>query len=182
MIAALFILFVVVSVKSFASTIQYNGDVSFKAETNMPGMNIEGNSKTFKTLKADFSDDQLQLISLEAVIDAETLKTGIDMRDQHMYEKVFMVLSGKEKPTHLKMTMNKSTCVKNGETLTCSGSANFTLGKKNFSRKFDLKFDKNLNTDVAFNLSLKELAIEIPSYLGIELEDSVVINMKALKK
>lgn len=167
---------------SFAKESQYAGEVSFKAETNMPGVSIEGNSKTFKVLKADFSDDNSSLKKIEAEIDAETLKTGIDIRDQHMYEKVFFELSGKTKPALLKMVMDKSNCEKKGDQLNCTGDASFTLGKKSFTRKLDLKFDNKLNTDVLFNVSLKELALEIPSYLGIELEDSVSVNMKAIKK
>lgn len=161
---------------------QYDGEVTFKAETNMPGVSIEGSSKVFKNLKADFSEDNLCLKKIEAEIDAETLKTGIDIRDQHMYEKVFFVLSAKEKPALLKMVMDKSNCEKKGDKLNCTGEANFTLGKKNFTRKLDLKFDNKLNTEVAFNVSLKELALEIPSYLGIELEDAVAVKMKAIKK
>lgn len=160
----------------------YDGEVTFKVETNTPGVSVEGSSKTFKKLKADFSDDNLNLKKIEAEIDAETFKTGIDIRDQHMYEKVFFVLSGKEKPAILKMVMDKTTCEKKGGTLNCSGDANFTLGKKNFTRKLDLKFDNKLNTEVAFNVSLKELALEIPSYLGIELEDAVAVKIKATKK
>ncbi|MGZ3789656.1 MAG: hypothetical protein ACXVLQ_14095 [Bacteriovorax sp.] len=160
----------------------YNGEVSFKAETNMPGVNIEGSSKNFKTLKADFSDDFKSIKKIEAEIDAETLKTGIDLRDQHMYEKVFFVLSAKEKPALLKMILDKATCEKESAGIKCKGDANFTFGKKAFSKKIDLKFDNLQNTQVAFNVSLKELALEIPSYLGIELEDNVSVLVKATKK
>ena len=62
------------------------------------------------------------------------------------------------------------------------GDANFTLGKKTVKRKLELLFDNKLNAEVAFNLSLKELAIEVPGYLGVELEDGVAVKMKALKK
>jgi hypothetical protein len=161
---------------------QYNGEVIFKAETNMPGISVEGASKTFRVLKADFSDDNLSLKKIEAEIDSETLKTGIDMRDQHMYEKVFKVLSSNEKPAILKMTMDKSSCAKKGETLDCTGEASFSFGKKSFSRKLDLKFDGKQNTEIAFNVGLKELALEIPGYLGIELEDSIALKMKAVRK
>lgn len=166
----------------FASENQYVGEVSFKAETNVPGVNIEGVSKTFNTLKSSFSDDNLSLNKIEAEIDAKTLKTGIDMRDQHMYEKVFMVLSNKENPVLLKMVMDKTKCINSGDNLNCDGIANFTFGKKSFTKKIDLKFDKQLSTIVSFNVSLKELGVSIPSYLGIELEDEVAINMKAIKK
>ncbi len=166
----------------YSKVADYNGEVTFKSETNMPGVNIEGNSKVFRVLKAEFSDDNLSLKKIEAEIDAETLKTGIELRDHHMYEKVFYALSGNEKPALLKMVMDKSTCEKNGEKLNCSGIASFTFGKKNFTRKLELKFDNKLGTEVAFNVSLKELALEIPSYLGIELEDAVSVKMKASKR
>lgn len=167
---------------AFSEAAQYDGEAIFKAETNMPGVSIEGSSKTFKSLRADFSDDNLSLKRIEAEIDAETLKTGIDIRDHHMYEKVFLVLSAKEKPVILKMVIEKPTCEKKGAALNCSGNANFVFGKKNFTRKLELMFDNKLNTEVAFNISLKELALEIPSYLGIELEDVVAVKMKAIKK
>jgi hypothetical protein len=162
--------------------INYSGEVSFKAETNMPGVSVEGISHSFKTLKADFSENEQVLNKVEAELDAETLKTGIEMRDQHMFEKVFLVLSAKEKPVLLKLKMEKPTCEKKGATIVCSGDAQFTLGKKNITRKMELKFDNKLNTEVNFNLSLKELALEIPGYLGIELEDSIALKMKAVRK
>jgi hypothetical protein len=166
----------------FSKEADYKGEVSFKAETNMPGVNIEGSSKSFKTLKADFSDDNLNLKKIEAEIDAETLKTGIELRDNHMYEKVFFVLSAKEKPALLKMILDKATCEKNTEGLKCKGDASFTFGKKAFTKKIDMKFDNKQNTEVTFNVSLKELSLDIPSYLGIELEDSVSIKVLASKK
>jgi hypothetical protein len=162
--------------------INYNGEVSFKAETNMPGVSVEGISHTFKILKADFSENEQVLNKVEAEIDAETLKTGIDMRDQHMFEKVFLVLSSKQKPVLLKLKMEKPNCEKKGAALVCSGDAQFALGKKNITRKLELKFDNKSNTEVNFNLSLKELALEIPGYLGIELEDSIALKMKAVRK
>ena len=167
---------------SNANVVDYVGNVSFKAETNMPGVSIEGNSKNFKVLKADFSDDFLNIKKIEAEIDAETLKTGIDMRDQHMYEKVFWVLSGNEKPAHLKMTMDKIACEKKTNLLNCKGEAAFLFGKKNFKRNLEFNLDSKNNTELIFNISLKELALEIPSYLGIELEDTVAIKMQANRK
>ena len=166
----------------FAKEADYKGEVSFKAETNMPGVNIEGSSKSFKTLKADFSDDFLNLKKIEAEIDADTLKTGIEMRDHHMYEKVFLILSAQEKPALLKMIMDKAVCEKIADGINCKGDANFTFGKKAFLKKVEMKFDNKQNTQVAFNVSLKELSIEIPSYLGIELEDSVSVKVLASKK
>lgn len=165
-----------------AAQTNYQGEALFKAETNMPGVSIEGGSKTFKTLKADFSEDHMNLQKIEAELDAETLKTGIDLRDQHMFEKVFLVLSAKEKPSLLKMTMDKADCAKEGKLLNCSGEGHFVFGKKAFNKKINLKFDENQNTQVAFNVSLKELALEIPGYLGIEVEDQVAVNVKATKK
>lgn len=169
---------VFLSTTSFSKEIQYKGAISFKAETNMPGVNIEGDSKTFKSLKANFSDDGLSLLKIDAEIDAETLKTGIEMRDHHMFEKIFLVLSANEKPVILKMMMNKADCSKKSNDLVCVGVASFALGKKTINRKLELKFDKNLNTESVFNLSLKELGIEVPSYLGVELEDTVALKMQ----
>jgi hypothetical protein len=165
-----------------AAPTQYQGEATFKAETNMPGVAIEGSSKNFRTLQAEFSEDKLMLKKLEAELDAETLKTGIDLRDQHMFEKVFLVLSAKEKPSYLKLTMDKSDCLKDGKNLNCSGEGHFIFGKKIFNKKINLKFDENLNTQTSFNVSLKELALEIPSYLGIEVEDLVNVQVKASRK
>jgi hypothetical protein len=168
--------------KVYSKDIEYAGEVTFKAETNMPGVSVEGISKSFKVLKADFSDDYKKLNKIEAEIDAETIKTGIDMRDHHMYEKVFFVLSGNEKPALLKMTMDKITCLAKSDDLECKGDASFTFGKKKFVHKLELKFNKLLKTEVIFNVSLKELNLEIPGYLGIELEDMVAIKMQASRK
>ena len=166
----------------YAKEAEYNGEVSFKADTNMPGVNIEGSSKVFKTLKADFTDDLQGLKKIEAEIDAETLKTGIELRDHHMYEKVFLVLSAKEKPALLKMVLEKPICEKVGLGIKCKGDGNFTFGKKAFSKKIEMNFDNKQNTNVSFNVSLKELALEIPSYLGVELEDNVIVKVMASRK
>jgi hypothetical protein len=164
-----------------AMAIQYSGEARFKAETNMPGVSIEGTTKTFKTLKAEFSADNASLKSIEAEIDAETLKTGIELRDHHMFEKVFMVLSDKQKPSLLKLNLDKADCKKEGKNLNCTGDGHFVFGKKSFDKKINIAFDENLNSQTTFNISLKELALEIPGYLGIELEDQVNVNVKGTK-
>lgn len=164
-----------------AMAIQYSGEAMFKAETNMPGVSIEGSSKTFKTLKAEFSPDNSSLKNLEAELDAETLRTGIELRDHHMFEKVFMVLSNKEKPSLLKLNLDKADCSKDGKNLNCAGVGHFLFGKKAFDKKINIVFDENLNSKTSFNISLKELALEIPGYLGIELEDQVNVNVNATK-
>lgn len=165
----------------YSKETNYKGEASFKADTSMPGVSIEGSSSNFKILKADFSDDFLNLKKIEAEIDAETLKTGIEVRDHHMYEKVFFVLSAKEKPALLKMNLSKAVCEKMSEGLKCTGEASFTFGKKVFLKNIELKFDNKQNTSVAFNVSLKELSLEIPGYLGIEVEDNISVTVKASK-
>lgn len=177
-----FLIFAINFSNVYASVVYYQGEAIFKAETNMPGVSIEGSSKSFKTLLAEFSEDKLSLKKIEAELDSETLKTGIDLRDQHLYEKVFFVLSAKEKPAYLKLSMNKADCTREGKILKCTGDGHFTFGKKQFNKQLNFKFDENQNTHVVFNVSLKELALEIPSYLGIEVEDSVNVQVKANRK
>ncbi len=165
-----------------AKEIDFKAEAIFKAATNVPGVSVEGRSKEFRTLKAEFSEDLLSLQKLDAELDAQTLKTGIDLRDQHMFEKVFLVLSAKEKPVHLKMHLEKPLCQKDKGGIKCTGLADFVFGKKSFQKNIEFKLDDKQNSNVVFNVSLKELQIDIPSYLGIELEDQVNIEVKASRK
>ena len=80
------------------------------------------------------------------------------------------------------MVLEKPICEKVGLGIKCKGDGNFTFGKKAFSKKIEMNFDNKQNTNVSFNVSLKELALEIPSYLGVELEDNVIVKVMASRK
>lgn len=160
----------------------YDGEVSFKVDSNMPGMSLQGVSKSFRILRANFSDDNTTINKIEAELDSETLRTGIELRDQQMHERIFLVLSANEKPSLIKMLTSKLNCEKKDDNLHCTGEANFTLGKKSVVRKLDLKFDNKLNTEMTLNFSVKELGLAVPSHLGVELEDKIVVKIKVSKK
>lgn len=115
--------------------------------------------------------------SLEANLDLEILKTGIDLRDEHMKEKYLEVKkfpkakltisslpipAGWEKaPTNISGQKFNGTLSLHGKEIPVEGT--FSLNDKKLA-------------DAEFKIKLTDFAIEIPSYLGITVADLVTIK------
>ena len=118
-------------------------------------------------------------VSGTATFSLETLKTGIDLRDEHMKEKY---LQTKQFPEAV-LTLVAVTLPPNfSSTKPLVGTSEFT-GKlklhgvvKDITGKFAI-LDENLKTEADFEIKLSDYNIDIPTYLGVKVADIVKVHI-----
>jgi len=79
------------------------GKVSFSVGSNVPFLKVSGSSSAVKgSGEGTVGGNVAQVRSAQFEVDPKTLKTGISMRDQHMYEQVFTAANGSITPVVLR--------------------------------------------------------------------------------
>ena len=95
----------------------YKGLLSFKAETNIPNVSIQGKSEQFQTLKVVFNDDNSQLLKITAIIDTNTILPTLFFSNHKIYGHDFSTIDKQGHPIYLKMSMDKIFCIKQSSRL-----------------------------------------------------------------
>ncbi len=149
------------------------GHVIFEAIGRPAMIKIKGEGPAPKTIMT-FKDG---VVSLQSVLDLDQLKTGIDLRDEHMKEKY---LETKKFPK-AKLTINSLKVPANwDQTATSIGEQEFsgTLElhgqERPVSGKYTLNDKQEAQAD--FQIKLTEFGIEIPDYMGITVAELVTIK------
>ena len=79
------------------------GKVSFSVGSNVPFVKVSGSSSAVNgSGEGTVAGNVAQVRGAQFEVDPKTLKTGISMRDQHMYEQVFTAANGSITPIVLK--------------------------------------------------------------------------------
>jgi len=79
------------------------GKVSFSVGSNVPFLKVSGSSSVVKgSGEGTIAGNVAQVRSAAFELDPKTLKTGISLRDQHMYEQVFTAANGSVTPVVLR--------------------------------------------------------------------------------
>jgi polyisoprenoid-binding protein YceI len=79
------------------------GKVSFSVGSNVPFLKVSGSSSVVKgSGEGTIAGNVAQVRSAAFELDPKTLKTGIGLRDQHMYEQVFTAANGSITPVLLR--------------------------------------------------------------------------------
>ena len=72
-----------------------SGKIGFHVDTNVPFLKVSGSSSGVKGGgEASVAGDAATIRNLRFEVDPKTFKTGIALRDQHMYEQVFTAADG----------------------------------------------------------------------------------------
>ena len=80
-----------------------SGKVAFNVDASVAFLKVSGSSSAIKGGgEATVSGDVATIRGLRFEVDPKTLKTGISLRDQHMYEKVFTAADGSIPPIVLR--------------------------------------------------------------------------------
>lgn len=155
------ILFLAFSLNTYAVNIPVS--IDFSISTNMPGVEFSGHVSDKTKLTADIKGSKLT--NLELLIPATDLTTEIDMRDNHMREKIL-----KEKPIKF---ISKTGCeLKDGKCL-LEGQLQIADHKKQVKIEITNK-DKKLS--FKYDLLLSQHGIEAPKFMGVEVKDKIEIK------
>ncbi len=154
--------------------------LSFEAKTNVPGLTVSGEAPVSEVI---LKQNKNILENLQGIVKVAELKTGIELRDEHMYEKVFQNEKGLRPDIKLKGSFD-SCEVKNSSM--CKLNANIEIrGKENpitLELVIEKTGDREFKMSSKFPLSLKKYEIDIPAYMGVKVKDSVEIELSAFFK
>lgn len=177
-----FVIIVLYSSLLYSKEVQYLGTVAIKNKTNIPEVTVVSSTNKFQKFSTVFSEDMNSLSRIEIVVNTSSLETAVYLKNHHLYQQDFSFFTKSKSPVFFKMLMEKIQCSKKNINLNCSGIAEFMIGKLGFTRKLEFTLDKNRNTSLSFTISKKELALKSPQFLGIELEDNVLVSLTTRKK
>lgn len=155
------LLFLAFSSNVFAKNIPVS--IDFSISTNMPGVEFSGHVSDKTKLSADISGNKITNLTL--LIPASDLTTEIDMRDNHMREKLL-----KEKP--IKFTSSRGCELKEGKCL-IEGELQIANHKKKVKIEITNN-DKKLN--FKYDLILSHHGIKAPKFMGVEVKDKIQIK------
>jgi polyisoprenoid-binding protein YceI len=124
-----------VSVHSYAFTAQL-GKVAFEANTNVKMFHFKGEAGDVKS-KVDLQGDKLK--DLEIRIPVDSLKTGMEIRDKHMRERIFTAEDGST--PDIVFTSSSATCQPpSGDTEQCSLSGQLSFRGKTRPFTFEVSY------------------------------------------
>ncbi len=160
-------IFLTLSFSLFASP---SAEITFVAETNGPGVKIEG-SVTNPKLKLDASSLQTAVVEMDAI----DLITGLELRDNHLHKKVFGAI---DKGTALIIFKMKSFDCDN-KTFLCQAKGSLAINDVSNDLGFVVTKDPNGKIfSGKTTVSLNAFHLTAPSFMGIKPLDSVEVNFK----
>lgn len=150
--------------------------LEFTAATNLSAVTVRGKS-TEMVGQASF-DPKGALAKVDATVSVESLKTGMEMRDHHMRERVFKTADGKYPPLHFASTAvtcaSQTACQVTGP-LEIRGVAKGAVFACTVS-------EGNRSADCSATIKLSTYGIERPTQLGVTVVDDVPIHLVVTRK
>lgn len=130
--------------------------MSFIAKTNIPGMTIEGETEKPVALK-----------SSQSSIAFGSLKTGMESRDEHMYDDIF-----KKKDINFQV-FNFETCLAQKK---CDAEIQINLAGKSKNIKLPIEIVSGA-IETKFSIKLTDFEITPPEKFGVKVEDQVEVSV-----
>lgn len=134
--------------------------MQFLSKTNIPGMSIEGRlSESIKMKESEFE------------IPIKKMKTGMDSRDEHMYEEIFKNKNIRLSIVNFKECIGKESC-----------AAEVNLEITGFKKKLTIPVRQKEDVKLAnFTVKLTDFQIHPPKKFGVQVEDQVEVRIEVTK-
>jgi len=155
------------------------GTARFDASTNLPAIRIHGKSEGLEgRARIRKNADGLVIERLEATLPVRTLKTGMELRDEHMRKYVFTTPDGRLRD--VRFVAERATCPGAGGAHTCKVSGNLFI--RDVPRPFTIVLkvsDDGISLRAAGEgiVRLSTYDIAPPSQLGVKTKDDVKLQM-----
>jgi hypothetical protein len=157
----------------FAAEVKYLGDITFNVNSNVRAVSFVGNVDQGGT-KASANIEGQTLKDVKFSIAATAFKTGLEVRDEHLRDKV---LVGEELTF-----VSKNSCEGLSEGKSCLLKGDLKIGKSTKEVEIELKGDEAYNQLVGEKIiSLSEFDIPAPTYMGVKIKNDVVVTFKLSK-
>jgi hypothetical protein len=166
---------------SFGKSASFKPKLEFNVLTNVPAVEFSGELTGSGKFLMNHTVDKngAEVVSMESVsIPIKSLTTGIDMRDEHMWDKIFKDKAGLMPNLEL---VSKSACpIKSGKNICqIKGIISFAGKSSELLAKVVItKSEALIKMDSNFSISLTKMGITPPSYMGVTVEDNVEVKME----
>lgn len=142
--------------------------LEFTAPTNIKAVTVHGKSTEMKGTAAF---DKGALSKVDATVTIDSLKTGMEMRDHHMREKIFKKADGSFPDLHF-----------SSSSVTCSGASCTVKGPLSIrgvakDGTFVCNVVGKTSADCTATVKLSDYGIERPTQLGVTVTDEVAIKL-----
>ena len=131
----------------------------FLAKTNIPGVKILGNLRSAQKIKLEKG--------YQIKIPVKSLVTGLEIRDEHMWKKVFQ-------NKDMEIAIEDLSCGKSQKT--CSFNLKVKIAETSQNIKLNLSNDDG-NLSGKFKILLSDFKIPEQSEMGVRVKDEVAINV-----
>jgi hypothetical protein len=149
-----------------ATQIPMVGDFKFAITTNTRAVRFSGDVKASKG-SVQRIDQEQNHYEVHLSLDPNWFKTGINLRDEHLRDKILM-----NRPL---VFVGSAHC----PTLECKAQGQLVLGDHQGEIEIALKWSENReNLKGEAQLSLKGLGLEAPSYLGVTVQDLIPVEFQ----
>lgn len=142
------------------------GKVEFLVDTNVKLFKFKGQAGE---LQSKLVHTGPQLTHLELSIPVQSLKTGMDMRDRHMRERIFTTPDGKT--PDILFTADSVQCAAQ-----CEVTGNLTIRGQTRPQKLMLTMKDPTHVEGTAQILLSTFGIEAPSQAGVKVADAVAVN------
>ena len=162
-----------------------SGKISFSVESNVPFLKVSGSSSRIKGGgEATVNGNTVMVHNLQFEVDPKTFKTGIELRDQHLYEKVFTASDGSVPPIVLKAEHFEA--APNGKPATWEGTLKGQLTMRGVTKpvSFQARLEKKGNgalVEAQGTIKTSEFGVKEIAYSGATVNNEVKVTVSHLR-
>jgi polyisoprenoid-binding protein YceI len=161
------------------------GKISFSVDSNIAFLKVSGSSSAIKGGGEAFvNGNTVTVHNLRFEVDPKTFKTGISLRDQHLYEKVFTATDGSIPPIVLRAERFQATS--NGSASTWEGSLHAQLTIRGVTKPVVFRASLEKKGDGAVvaaegTIKTSNFGVKPITYSGATVEDEVAVTVSDLR-
>ena len=148
------------------------GKVEFLVDTNIKMFKFKGEAGE---LQSKLEHTGASLKHVELTIPVQSLKTGMDMRDRHMRERIFTTGDGKTPDIVFQADAMQCT----GQ---CELTGTLTIRGQTRPQKLQLTLKDPTHVEGTAKVELSKFGIDAPSQAGVKVSDSVDVRFEVVLK
>lgn len=149
-------------IASASTGVTYSGSINFQVKTNVRAIQFSGDIDQSQIATAD-----KDLKNIQIKLDSQSFKTGIELRDEHLQEQILG-------NSPLEFTAEVKCLEEN-----CFAEGIIKINGVETLQRIPIKHKEDFQSiNAEFPLSLEELKITTPSYLGVKVQDQVLVNLR----
>jgi polyisoprenoid-binding protein YceI len=162
-----------------------SGKISFSVGSNVPFLKVSGSSSDLKGGgQATPNGDTVIVRNLQFEVDPKTFKTGIELRDQHLYEKVFTASNGSI--PRIVLRADRFEAMPNGKPSTWEGSLKAQLTIRGVTKPVSFRATLEKKAEGALvtaegTINTSAFGVKEITYSGATVDDEVTVTVSNLR-